>query len=120
MRWSYLMEIVLRDATVFNVKNAFQSLHIQEVHLLQILQLQRDAAQLFPDQRSQVKVQGLLGTDGHAHQYAQKLELKHVVVQTGGRVEKKPVQARRNSMRCIYRDFAVLASGFHTLHLSLL
>lgn len=89
------MEIVLGDATVFNVKNAFQSLHVQEVYLLQVLQLQRDAAQLLPDQRRQVKVKGLLGTDGHTHQDAQKLELKHVVVQTCGGVEEKPVHQRK-------------------------
>lgn len=84
------MEVVLGDAAVFNVKNAFERLHVEQVHLLQVLQLQRDAAQLLPDQRGQVQVQGLLGPDGHAHQDAQKLELEHVLVQAGGRVEKEP------------------------------
>lgn len=84
------MEIILGDAAVFNVKNAFERLHIEEVHLLQVLQLQGDAAQLFPHQRSEVEVQGLLGADGHAHQDAQELELKHVLVQAGRRVQEEP------------------------------
>lgn len=83
------MEIILSDAAVFNVKNAFERLHVEQVHLLQVLQLQRDAAQLFPHQRRQVEVQGLLGADGHTHQDAQKLELQHVLVQAGRRVEEK-------------------------------
>lgn len=87
---SDLMEIILGDAAVFNVKNAFERLHIEEVHLLQVLQLQGDAAQLFPHQRSEVEVQGLLGADGHAHQDAQELELKHVLVQAGRRVQEEP------------------------------
>ena len=86
------MEIILGDAAVFNVKNAFERLHIEEVHLLQVLQQQRDAAQLFPHQRGQVQVQGLLGADGDAHQDPQKLELEHVLVQAGGRVEEEPWQ----------------------------
>lgn len=84
------MEIILGDAAVFNVKNAFERLHIEEVHLLQVLQQQGDAAQLFPHQRSEVEVQGLLGADGHAHQDAQELELKHVLVQAGRRVQEEP------------------------------
>lgn len=37
-KFTNLMEIILGDATVFNVKNAFERLHIKEVHFLQILQ----------------------------------------------------------------------------------
>lgn len=88
------MEIILSDAAVFNVKNAFERLHIQQVHLLQVLQQQRDAAQLLPHQRGQVEVQGLLGADGHAHQDSQELELEHVLVQAGRRVEEEPEQIR--------------------------
>lgn len=88
------MEIILCDATVFNVKNAFERLHIQEVYFLQILQQQGDAAQLLPHQRSQVQVQGLLGADGHAHQDAQELELEHVLVQARRRVEEEPEQIK--------------------------
>lgn len=84
------MEVLLCDAAVFNVKNAFERLHIEEVHFLQVLQQQGDAAQLFPHQRRQVQVQGLLGADGHAHQDAQELELKHVLVQARRRVEEEP------------------------------
>lgn len=84
------MEVLLCDAAVFNVKNAFERLHIQEVDLLQILQQQGDAAQLFPHQGSQVQVQGLLGADGHAHQDAQELELEHVLIQAGRRVQEEP------------------------------
>lgn len=84
------MEIILSDAAVFNVKNAFERLHIKEVHFLQILQQQGDAAQLFPHQRRQVQVQGLLGTDGNAHQDAQKLKLKHVLIQTCRWIEEEP------------------------------
>lgn len=89
------MEIILSDAAVFNVKNAFERLHVEQVHLLKVLQLQRDAAQLFPHQRRQVEVQGLLGADGHAHQDAQKLELEHVLVQAGRRVKEKSEGDRR-------------------------
>lgn len=64
------MEIILSDAAVFNVKNAFERLHIQQVDLLQVLQQQGDAAQLFPHQGGQVQVQRLLGADGDAHQDA--------------------------------------------------
>lgn len=84
------MEIILSDAAVFNVKNAFERLHIEEVHFLQILQQQGNAAQLFPHQRSQVQIQGLLGADGNAHQDSQKLKLEHVLIQAGGRVEEEP------------------------------
>lgn len=90
------MEILLGDATVFNVKNAFERLHIKEVHFLQILQQQGDAAQLFPHQGGQVQVQGLLGADGHAHQDAQELELKHVLVQACRWVEEEPGQIKRD------------------------
>lgn len=86
------MEILLGDAAVFNVKNAFERLHIKEVDLLQVLQQQGDAAQLFPHQRSQVEVQGLLGADGHAHQDAQELKLEHVLIQAGRRVQEEPAQ----------------------------
>lgn len=88
------MEIILGDAAVFNVKNAFERLHVKEVHFLQILQQQGDAAQLFPHQRSQVQVQGLLGADGHAHQDAQELELEHVLVQACRRVEEESEQIK--------------------------
>lgn len=88
------MEIILGDAAVFNVKNAFERLHIKEVHFLQVLQQQGDAAQLFPHQGSQVQVQGLLGADGHAHQDAQELELQHVLVQARRRVEEEPAQIK--------------------------
>lgn len=93
-RFSHLMEIILGDAAVFNVKNAFERLHIKQVDLLQVLQLQRDAAQLFPHQGGQVQVQGLLGADGHAHQDAQELELEHVLVHARRRVEEEPAQIR--------------------------
>lgn len=89
------MEIILGDAAVFNVKNAFERLHVEQVHLLQVLQLQRDAAQLLPHQCRQVKVKGLLGADGYAHQDAQELELEHVLVQAGRRVEEKPAMIRQ-------------------------
>lgn len=92
------MEIILGDAAVFNVKNAFERLHVQEVHLLQVLQQQGDAAQLFPHQRGQVQVQGLLGADGHAHQDAQELELEHVLFQAGRWVEEKSEGGRRRRM----------------------
>lgn len=87
---SHLMEIILGDAAVFNVKNAFECLHIEKVHFFQILQHQGNAAQLFPHQRSQVQVQGLLGADGDTHKDAQKFKLKHVLIQAGGRVKEKP------------------------------
>lgn len=89
------MEIVLGDAAVFNVKNAFERLNVHEVHLLQVLQQQGDAAQLLPHQRGQVQVQGLLGADGHAHQDAQELELEHVFVQARGRVEEESAQIKK-------------------------
>ncbi len=92
------MELILGDAAVFNVKNAFERLHIKEVDLLQVLQQQRDAAQLFPHQRSQVQVQGLFGADGHAHQDAQELELEHVLVQARRRVEEEPAQIKGGSL----------------------
>lgn len=98
---SHLMEILLGDATVFNVKNAFERLHIKEVHFLQVLQQQGDAAQLFPHQGSQVEVQGLLGADGHAHQDTQELKLEHVLIQTGRRVEEKPGQIKRRQKCCL-------------------
>lgn len=91
------MEIILGDAAVFNVKNAFERLHIKQVHFLQVFQLQRDAAQLFPHQGGQVQVQGLLGADGHAHQDAQELELEHVFVHTRRRVEEEPTQIRADA-----------------------
>ena len=84
------MEVLLGDAAVFNVKNAFERLHIEEVHFLQVLQLQGDAAQLLPHQRGQVQVQRLLGADGHAHQDAQEPKLQHVLVHAGRRVEEEP------------------------------
>ena len=80
---THLMEIVLRDAAVFNVKNAVERLHIEQVHLLQVLQQQGDAAQLLPHQWGQVQVQGLLGADCHAHQHSQELELEQMFVQAG-------------------------------------
>lgn len=42
-----------------------------------------------------MEVQWLLGADGHAHQNAQELELEHVLVQAGRRVEEEPAGIRR-------------------------
>lgn len=64
---TYLMEILLGDATVFNVKNAVEGLHIEQVHLLQVFQSERDTAQLLPYQWGQVKVQRLLGANSNPH-----------------------------------------------------
>lgn len=96
---SHLVEIVLSDAAVFDVKDAFQRLHVKEVHLLQVFKEQRDAAQLFPHQRRQVKVQGLLGANGHAHQDAKKFKLQHVLIQAGRRVEEEPWKKTRLGTR---------------------
>lgn len=84
------MEVLLSDSTVVDMKNALQGLHVEEVHLLQVLQEQRDAAQLLPDQRGQVEVQRFLGADGHTHQDAQELKLEHVFIMAGRRVQKEP------------------------------
>ena len=86
----HLMEVLLGDAAVFNVKNALERLHVEEVDFLQILREQGDAAQLFPHQRSQVQVQRFLGADGDSHQNPHELKLEHVLVQTGRRVEEEP------------------------------
>ncbi|KAG7283742.1 hypothetical protein CRUP_034366 [Coryphaenoides rupestris] len=78
----HLVEVVLGDAAVLDVQDGVERLHVEQVHLLQVLQQQGDAAQLFPHHGRQVQVQGLLGADGHAHQDAQELELQQVFIQT--------------------------------------
>lgn len=109
-RVSHLVEILLGDAAVFNVKDAFERLHVEEVHLLQVLQLQGDAAQLFPHQRSQVEVQGLLGAHGHAHQDAQELELEQVLVQAGRRVQEEPESISRSGRESLRPSAARVSS----------
>lgn len=63
----YLMKTLLGNPTVFNVKNAVEGLHIEQIHLLQVFQGEWDAAQLLPHQRGQVQVQRLLCANGNPH-----------------------------------------------------
>lgn len=78
----HLVEVLLSDAAVLQVQDAVECLDVQQVHLLQVLQHQRDATQLLPHQRSQMQVQRFLGADGHAHQDAQEFKLQQMLIQT--------------------------------------
>lgn len=53
---TYLMEIFFGNPTVFNVKNAVEGLHIEQIYLLQILQDEWDTTKLLPDHWSQMKI----------------------------------------------------------------
>lgn len=63
----YLMEALLSNPTVFNVKNAVESLHVEQIHLFQVFQGEWDTAELLPHQRGQVEVQRLLCANGNPH-----------------------------------------------------
>lgn len=63
----HLMETLLGNPTVFNVKNAVEGLHVEQIHLLQVFQGEWDTAQLLPHQRGQVEVQRLLCANGNPH-----------------------------------------------------
>ncbi len=50
------MEVLLCDAAVLKVKDAVESLYIEQVHLLQIFKGERNAAQLLPHHWSKMQV----------------------------------------------------------------